>query len=281
LALGDTAGLEKECDDSSTEAHSRIVRLMTEEAAIRFAERLAEGSADVLGDAFVAAILHGSLVLGDYTPGRSDIDVLVVAERELGDGQIDALTELAAAERPHAPARVDLRVVTRAVAAAPTPEPQMEIYVAADPNGGVEVETRQAERDLVIELSVCRAHGRSLIGPPPAELIGPVPDSWVDAVGDAQLADWQRLPYEQYWGALIALTACRVWRFAEERRYCSKAEAAAWALGRDPNLKAVHQALHRRHTDPDAEIEEGPLRDLLAAVRARVTRARDGANPST
>jgi hypothetical protein len=46
--------------------------------------------ADVLGDTLVGAILHGSLVLGDYTPGRSDIDLLVVAERELSDRQIAA-----------------------------------------------------------------------------------------------------------------------------------------------------------------------------------------------
>jgi Domain of unknown function (DUF4111) len=32
------------------------------------------------------------------------------------------------------------------------------------------------------------------------------------------------------------LTACRVWRFAEEGRHASKAAAAEWALGRDPTL---------------------------------------------
>jgi hypothetical protein len=243
---------------------------MADDGALAFAERLARGSAGVLADALVAAILHGSLVLGDYTPGKSDVDLLVVAERGLADAEIAGLTELARDEHAAAPARADLRVVTYTVAAEPTPEPPMEVHVALDPNGGVEVDARHPERDLVIELSVCRAHGRSLIGPPPAELIGQVPDEWVDAVGDAQLADWQSLPYEQYWGALIALTACRVWRYAGERRYCSKAEAAAWALERDPSLRAVEQAMHRRKVDPRAEIEEGPLRELLAAVRARL-----------
>jgi hypothetical protein len=31
------------------------------------------------------------------------------------------------------------------------------------------------ERDLVVELSMCRAHGRSLVGAVPAGLIGEVP----------------------------------------------------------------------------------------------------------
>jgi hypothetical protein len=41
--------------------------------------------------------------------------------------------------------------------------------------------------------SRCRAHGRSLLGAAPAELIGEVPDRWVVAAGDAQLADWQAI----------------------------------------------------------------------------------------
>jgi hypothetical protein len=49
------------------------------------------------------------------------------------------------------------------------------------------------ERDLVIEFSVCGAHGRRILGAPPAELIGEVPYEWVVDVGDAQLADWQAI----------------------------------------------------------------------------------------
>jgi Nucleotidyltransferase domain len=96
---------------------------VTADVALRFADRSAHACADVLGDTLVGAILHGSLVLGDYTPGRSDIDLLVIAERELSDSQIAALTGLAARERPHSPARVDLRVVTHAAAAGPAPAP--------------------------------------------------------------------------------------------------------------------------------------------------------------
>jgi hypothetical protein len=147
----------------------------------------------------------------------------------------------------------------------------MDVYLAVDPNDGVEVETRHPGRDLVVELSVCRAHGRNLIGPPPAELIGPVADVWVDAVGDAQLADWQRLPYEAYWGPYIVLTACRVWHYAEERRHCSKAEAARWARDRDPALEAVPHALALRHGRTSAELAEPPVRELLKAVRARLS----------
>src|SRR5438093_8247510 len=96
---------------------------MTENSRRRasaFAERLAGCCANALGDQVVAAILHGSLTLGDFTPGRSDVDVLIVVERPLADEEIAALQEAVDALRGEAPSRVDLRVVTREVALSPT-----------------------------------------------------------------------------------------------------------------------------------------------------------------
>jgi Nucleotidyltransferase domain len=189
------------------------------EAAMRFAETLARSCAGALGATIAAVSLHGSLTLDDYVPGRSDVDLLVVVEEPLSDAQLDALTEAVGGNRPAAPGRVDLRVVTRQVAASPTPAPPLEAYIefAPGPGSGVRVERRHpGERDLVVELSICRAHGRSLSGPAPAELIGQVPYQWVVRVGDAQLADWQAIGDDPAYAELTVLTACRVWRFAEE-----------------------------------------------------------------
>ena len=159
-------------------------------------------------------ILHGSLTLDDYLPGRSDIDLLVVAQDPLTDPQLAALTEALASHRPQAPDPVDLRVVTRHIAASPTPAPPMEAYLRLTLVAGVRVEERRhpGARDLAVELSVCRAHGRSLLGAAPAELIGEVPDRWVLAAGDAQLADWQAIGDDPPYAELTVLTACRVWR---------------------------------------------------------------------
>ncbi len=226
----------------------------------------------VLGDAVAAVILHGSLVLGDYVPGRSDIDLLMIAEQALRDAETRALLHLAEAERPEASCHVDLRVVTRAASARPTPDPPLELYVRFGPSGALEVEQRKdAERDLVVELSVCRATGRSIVGPEPTAVIGEVPDEWVDSVGIAQLDDWLALEYEPRYGALMAFTACRVWHFAEERRHVSKPAAAAWALARDPTLPAVREAVAQR-LDPSVELPGAAVLDLLARIRARIGR---------
>jgi len=113
--------------------------------------------------------------------------VLVVVDEPLSDAQLAALTDALAGHRPRAPGPIDLRVVTRQVAASPTPVPPLEVYLRLTPTSGVRVEERRhpGAGDLAVELSVCRTHGRSLSGAAPAELLGEVPDRWVAAAGDA------------------------------------------------------------------------------------------------
>lgn len=250
---------------------------MSARAAREFAERLGRTCVDALGTSVESVVLHGSLASGGFVPGRSDIDLLVVAAHPLTDDQLAALADAVRAVAPEAPARVDLRVVTRAVALSPRRDPPLEVEVAVRPGSEppVRVEARvPGEPDVVVELSICRRHGIVLRGRSPAEVIGPVPDSWVADVGDAQLADWQALPFEPYYAELMVFTACRVWRFAVEAVHCPKRDAAQWVLERDPRLQAVHDALRRRHVDGRHVIAEAPVRDLLAAARGRLAQAR-------
>jgi hypothetical protein len=111
---------------------------------------------------------------------------------------------------------------------------------------------------------------RSLAGPPPLELIGDVPEQWVVDVGDTQLAEWQALEYSARHGELTVLTACRVWRFCDEGRHCSKSAAGEWALRREPSSRAVREALNQRRVDATSPIEEEAVRRLLGMVRARI-----------
>jgi hypothetical protein len=90
------------------------------------------------------------LSLGDYLPGRSDVDLLVVVDDALTETQRAALEAGAEERRPPAPVPVDLTQGRH-----------------------------PGERDPVIEFSICRAHRRSILGAPAAELIGEVPQEWV------------------------------------------------------------------------------------------------------
>ena len=163
-----------------------------------------------------AFIVHGSLSLGDYVPGKSDLDLLV-----LSDAPTDGLVEAVQAEWKQHPTNLDLRVVAYAAAATPTRTPQMRLYVGVH-DGQWEVERDIDEPDLVLEFSVCRQLGHT-------ELIGPVPDEWVDQVGAVAVGRWREIGDDPPHHELMALTACRIWRFREERRHSSKPAAAEWA----------------------------------------------------
>jgi predicted nucleotidyltransferase len=68
-------------------------------AALGFAQRLADITSKLLGDVLLAVILHGSLTFEDYVPGPSDIDLLAIVDRPLSDCEIESLTRTIAAER--------------------------------------------------------------------------------------------------------------------------------------------------------------------------------------
>jgi hypothetical protein len=243
-------------------------------AALAFARRLAEIGSAVLGESLLSVILHGSLTFDDYMPGQSDVDLLAIVEHPLTDSQVESLTGAVVAQRAQAPAPADLRFVTRTVAARPPEAPELDLYIRLESTAPPAVEVRCQEPDLLIELSISREHGRALLGAVPPRLIGTVPPALVLRVGDAQLARWQALTDDAPYAALMVLTACRVWRFSEERIHCSKSAAGSWALARDPSLRAVRDALRRRAGDP-VPVEPAEIARLLEIVRARVARTKD------
>lgn len=237
-----------------------------EQAALALADEVAAGCLLLLGDVLLAVVLHGSLVLGGFTPARSDVDLLAVVERPLGDDELAALQALVARVGPGA---LDIRVVTRVAAASPTRSPAMELYVGR--HRATEIQTRVAgERDLVAELSIVRSTGRSLVGPEPRALVGVVPDAWVIEYGDEILARWERLTDDADNAELMVLTACRIWRFAVEHLYCSKSSAGRWAIARDPSLTAIEAALRQRGGEPTVRVDPADIARLLALVRGEL-----------
>lgn len=193
-----------------------------------------EACARVLPDAKV--IVHGSLALGGYQPGKSDIDLLVLSDAPT-DGLVGAVEEAWSEEQ----GEFDLRVVRYAAAAQPSRRPRLTLGISNYGDDRIEVERDTEEPDLVVWFSVCRQLGHT-------HAIGPVPDEWVDEVGAAVLAAWKEgddRPHLE----LMALTACRIWRFREERIHCTKPAAAQWARERGAHVAydaaAVRKLLDR------------------------------------
>lgn len=241
----------------------------------RAGRELAGGCAAVLGSNLCAAVLHGSLTLGDFEPGRSDIDLLLVT----GPGGLtqtgrDRVVDVVRRAQLGAARAVDLLAVTSCTANAPSRAPASELQVARYPHE-LDVEgANPANEDVAVELSMARAGGRSVVGPPVAEVIGDVPAEWVQDRGLFWLRRWLTLTDDAEHAELMVLTACRIWRFAIEGTYCSKPQAGSWALERDPSLIGVTQALRQRRGDTSSEISADHVEHVLRTVLDNVT-ARD------
>ena len=196
---------------------------------MEFVDRISDACRAVLPDATV--ILHGSLGLGDFRPGHSDVDLLVIS-----DAATDGLVEAVEREWTQEPTNLDLRVVTYEVAARPTRAPRMTLYVSLTKDHGLYVERDKDEFDLVVDFSVCRQLGHT-------DVIGPVLDEWVDQIGTEVVERWRLVGYDPPHQELMALTACRIWRFREERIHCSKPAAAAWAQARGARVAFDEQSV--------------------------------------
>ncbi|WIM99804.1 DUF4111 domain-containing protein [Actinoplanes oblitus] len=238
-------------------------------ATLAAAHVIAGAVVDVTGAATRSVILHGSLAAGGFQPGRSDLDLLVVVDGVLTDARAAELTDVVRRADAGAAAGIDLHVVTAETAGTASRAPALELYLGRHRSSPSEVAIERrvaASPDLVTELSMARAGGRALAGAPPAEVIAPVPAEWVVDRGRHWLTVWRSLTDDVAHAAFMVLTTCRVWRFAVERVHCSKPEAAAWALRRDPSLTVVRQALRQYAYDPSTVVSQPGLADLLDTV---------------
>ena len=195
---------------------------------------------DILGDDALGAYLHGSAVLGQLRP-RSDTDVLVVARRRIKD-----------VERAEITRRV-MAISGRRATAGPTRSVELTIVVADEVKpwrypprcdlqygewlraGYERGDTAAAEEhapDLAPLLTMVLQGNRALFGPPPAELLDPVPPA------DLRHAIVTGIP------GLVAdldsdtanvlLTFARIWTTLATGAIRAKDQAADWVLERLP-----------------------------------------------
>ncbi|GAA0573245.1 DUF4111 domain-containing protein [Kribbella sandramycini] len=202
---------------------------------------------EATGLATAGVYVHGSLAMGCYYRGRSDVDLLVVVPEALPAADrgraARALAERAAG-RPMV-GDLELSVLTTEQArTAVHPRPYEVHYSEAWTErilaGAVDYNDDGADPDLSAHISVVRARGATLSGPPPAELFAPVPhEHYLSAVLDDlhDIFDGDELFELPEYGVL---NACRTLELLQNGSVLSKEEGALWAL---QNLPRAHHPL--------------------------------------
>ena len=241
---------------------------------------------DVLGTNALGVYVHGSAVMAGLRPA-SDLDLLVVVEGSLTPAARAGLAErLIPISGPQAGGRSIEVTVVVAGQVRPWRYPPIadflygdwlrdEIATSGPPRPG-------AMPNLAIEIRTLLAHGRILDGPPPAELLDPVPP------GDVQRAGRDGIP-----GLLadltgdernVLLTLARIAVTVATDAIVDKAEAAAWALPRLPEQHrpglAHARLLYLTSTYADETWPAGLLERVPACAAALVDLIAPQVNPS-
>jgi hypothetical protein len=236
------------------------------EDAAAFGDRVAGVLRSSLAEELVGVYFVGSVALGGYVPGESDIDVAAVCARPLADETRDALVSELLDAAAHCPARgLEFTLYRAEVASAPPDGANFEVNVNGGPRMDVSVHLSPDGEPpfwYVIDRAIAHRHGVVVTGPPAAAVFADAPRPQLLAMM-AESMRWHR----QHERATLysVLNASRAWRFAAEDVLGSKLAGATWARSRwrDPSL--IDAAVDLRHGRP-ARLDEVAVDELLDAV---------------
>lgn len=240
---------------------------------VAFGEQVTGVLDGILGGDLVGVYFVGSVALGGYVPGESDIDIAAVSEAALTQAQkrrvASAIVELSAA----CPARgVEFTLYRRDVAGAPPRDADFEVNANGGPRMATAVHLDAATEAgfwYVLDRAIAHRSGVVISGPPPRVAFADAPRrTLLDSM--YQSMSWHRVHERST--SYSVLNACRAWRYAAEDVLGSKLEGAAWARDRwhDPELIDTAVALRRGQT---ATLDESSVDDFLSEVARQLLEA--------
>ena len=207
--------------------------------------RLRDDLLRVAARELIGVYIHGSAVLGDFIPGSSDLDVLVVIRDDIEHAAITAIAATLAAHDPTPAVSIEASVVTRSAALVPRAPWPFLVHVTNHPNDNkiVDGSDSDGDPDLILHYAVLRQRAWTATGTSATNSIGEIERATIVA----QLAD------ELTWAAAHApesyavLNACRALRFVSDGVLCSKSDGGMWALSNQIEPDLVRAALTARH----------------------------------
>ena len=230
---------------------------------------------EICGPSLTAVVAVGSLALGDYRHGRSDIDVTAVVDGSL---PAEALRELADAldhrQLPCPAAGLELVVYAADFARVPSGEAGylLDLNTGAQLPGKAAFDTAGGPSFwYVIDRSVAHQAGIALYGPPASEVIAaPLPTELHAAIrasvrehgeGEGHLADNR------------VLNGCRSVVYCRTGRWFAKRAAAEQVAAAEEEFRPLIETAIRSFERPRADALSLPgseVRAFLDWVRARV-----------
>lgn len=213
----------------------------------------------------IGVYLHGSLAMGCFHPGQSDLDLLVLIQQPPTPERIHAWAHQIL-QSSCAPAPVELSVLVRAQYTPwqhPTPYTfhfseswRSALFAALNEGTWHDWEQEHSlDPDLAAHFTITRRRGVRLAGTPIADAVPVVP--WPDYLDSIRRDfDWASERAQDN-PVYLVLNACRIWAAVSDKMVLSKAEGAVWAMPHLPRkikpIVATAAAQYRGgHTAPVA-----------------------------
>ncbi|SHO53122.1 aminoglycoside adenylyltransferase domain-containing protein [Anaerocolumna xylanovorans] len=198
--------------------------------------RLVECSRRILKDNLVGVYLHGSIAMGCFNPGKSDIDILLVTEKEAIDQQKRDLMDSIIVLNETAPAKgIEMSLVRSEYCKNfiyPTP---FDLHFSVthlnwyknNPDEYIE-KMNGTDPDLAAHFVIIKNRGIVLYGKEIKDLFGEIPsDAYLESIkNDVSEAEKDISDNPVY----TILNLCRVLAYVQDKLVLSKKEGGEWGI---------------------------------------------------
>lgn len=211
--------------------------------ANRMVEELLARIQTILGAKLVGLYLEGSLVLGDFDPRTSDIDLLAALADDLDDREFAALDAMHTAIAKAYP-QWDDRIEVCYIAVDLLRTVKSRTGQIANISPGEPFHRLEARKEWLMNWYLTRERSKTLFGPPPKTIIEPITcEEFIASVKDHARAwdEWVLGMQNRYAQSYAIMAMCRALYSVRTGDQVSKKQAALWAKDQLPEWAAVIQ----------------------------------------
>jgi len=228
----------------------------------------------ILGEKLVGLYLYGSLVIGDFDPTISDIDLVVALVSDLDDKEFEALQKMHV-DFAHQHKEWDDRIEVCYISLAALHAVKTGTSQVANISPGEPFHKRETSIEWLISWYVVRETSITLFGPSPKTIIEPISkDEFLQVIRTHAKAwdEWIHEMHNRKSQAYAILTMCRALYTLNYGEQVSKKQAALWAEKEFPEWASfIENALLWREAWRDENVDhDATFPDTLRFVRFAV-----------
>lgn len=219
---------------------------------------------EIAGEQLTGIYLHGSMAMGCFNPKKSDIDLIVIIEKDISDKQkMELMNHIVVLNQQAPPKGLEISFVKREYCnpfVYPTPfelhfSPTHLKWFNDNPQSYIE-NMKGEDKDLAAHFSIINKYGIVLYGEKIKNVFAPIPkESYIDSIyADIENATEDIGEHPIY----ITLNLCRVLAFLKDGLYLSKEQGGKWGLEHLPDKyhSFIQDALECYATDKNMSADE-------------------------